>query len=231
MIILGLDWETTGLNPETDRIIEVGLVLWDSDLRAPVRFSGFLVQSEVEVSSEVSKKTGITHAMLKRFGLKPSEAFGIVGEYMSCSKIVCAHNGNEFDKLFWHEWMKRERKRVPDKFWLDTYSDLPAPNARLTYMAADAGFVNPFPHRALTDVLTMLRILDGHDANKVYERAKLPNVVLQAVVSYERNALAKARGYRWNPELRKWRKILKEGEAKKEISEAEKAGFEVVVVK
>jgi DNA polymerase-3 subunit epsilon len=231
MIVLGLDWETTGLNPETDRIIDVGLVLWDSDLHAPVRMSGFLVQSNVDVSSEISKLTGITSAALKKFGLKSSEAFGIVEHYLSQADIVCAHNGNEFDKLFWHEWVKREGKKVREKFWLDTYTDLPVPSAKLIYMAAEAGFVNPFPHRALTDVLSMLRILDAHDVNKVYDRAKLPNVVLQAVVSYERNALAKARGYRWNPELKQWRKILKEGEAKKEISEAGKAGFEAVVVK
>jgi DNA polymerase-3 subunit epsilon len=231
MIVLGLDWETTGLNPETDRVIDAGLVLWDSDLRAPVRMSGFLVQSDVDVSSEISKMTGITSAMLKKFGLKPSEAFGVVGHYMSHADIVCAHNGNEFDKPFWTEWTKREGKKVSDRFWLDTYTDLPVASTKLIYMAADAGFVNPFPHRALTDVLSMLRILDGHDVDKVYQRAKLPNVVLQALVSYESNALAKARSYRWSPELRQWRKIVKEGEAKKEISEAEKAGFKVVVVK
>lgn len=231
MIILGLDWETTGLDPETDRIIDVGLVLWDSDVRAPVRMSGFLVQSDVVVSSKISKLTGITPAALKKFGLKPSEAFGIVERYLSQADIVCAHNGNEFDKLFWHEWVKREGRKVRDKLWLDTYTDLPVPGGKLIHMAAEAGFVNPFPHRALTDVLSMLRLLDAHDINKVYKRAKLPNVVLQAVVTYERNALAKERGYRWNRDHKQWRKILKEGEAKKEISEAEKAGLEVVVVK
>jgi DNA polymerase-3 subunit epsilon len=231
MIVLGLDWETTGLNPQTDRIIDAGLALWDSDLHALVRMSGFLVKSNVAVSEEITKLTGITSAMLKRFGLEAPVAFDLVRQYMDMADVVCAHNGNDFDKPFWSEWAKRAGQKVPDKFWLDTYIDLPATGARLIYMAADAGFVNPFPHRALTDVLSMLRILDGHDVDKIHQRAKLPNVILQAVVSYESNALAKARSYRWNPDLRQWRKIVKEGEAKEEISEAEKAGFKVVVVK
>jgi DNA polymerase-3 subunit epsilon len=231
MIVLGLDWETTGLNPQADRVIEAGLVLWDTDLRAPVRMSGFLVKSDVAVSEEVTKITGITPILLKNFGLEVPNAFGIVTQYMSCADVLCAHNGNEFDKLFWNEWVKREKKEVPDKFWLDTYTDLPTVAGKLAYMAADAGFVNPFPHRALTDVLSMLRILDGHNVQRVYERAKLPNATLQALVSYDNNALAKARGYRWKPDTKQWLKIVKEDEVKEEMTAAAKAGFKTTRVK
>ncbi|MEG7787053.1 hypothetical protein U2388_15000, partial [Listeria monocytogenes] len=51
--------------------------------------------------------------------------------------------------------------------WLDTRYDLPheeEPESRkLKHLACDLGFTNPFPHRAVTDVLTMCRVTASHD--------------------------------------------------------------------
>ena len=48
MKILGIDFETEGLLPEKHKITEVGMCLYDTDAKAPVRISGFLVKGALD---------------------------------------------------------------------------------------------------------------------------------------------------------------------------------------
>jgi len=229
MIICGLDFETTGLSPQTDRVIEIGLVLWDTDLHAPVALYGSLVRSEVKVPKEVTTINNITDDMLQKYGVAQDAALCTVSGWMKKSEAACAHNGTGFDKLFYEQWCLREKKPFENTFlWIDTCIDLGAPIGRLIHAAAERGFVNPFPHRAVTDVLTMLRILDYYDANEVVRQARIPNVTVQALVNYDDREKAKARGYHWNGETRQWLRAVKEDQLEKEKREAP---FKVLVMK
>ena len=57
------DLETTGLDPEVDRIIEVGAIKLKN--MQPVAEFSTLVQPEMELTDEIIKITGITQAMLE----------------------------------------------------------------------------------------------------------------------------------------------------------------------
>jgi hypothetical protein len=55
-----------------------------------------------------------------------------------------------------------------------------------------------------------LKLIEGYDIDKIVERAMSPNVVVQAKVTYDTNALAKKERFRWYPEKKQWWKLCKE---------------------
>lgn len=221
--ILGLDFETTGLDLENDRVTEVGLVLWDLATKQPVQILGFLVNTPKEITDEITKLTGITRSTLDAFGWDESLSFKTLLRAVQKTDYVVAHNGNDFDKVLLLNWAKRESVEVPDKLWIDTKSDLPEEayqkSASLKYMACDHGFLYD-AHRAVSDVLAMLRILGLYDVPYVIERAKQPTIRVQALVSFDTNKLAKDRGYHWKPDSKQWIKPIKADMLEREKSEA-----------
>lgn len=212
--ICGLDFETTGLDPQKDEVTEVGLVLWDSDTKQPTRITGHLVKTSSPVSAEITKLTGITNEMLESDGIPQRAALEAILRQAKLTKFICAHNGKEFDKAFLEAWCVREKLEIPALPWIDTRTDLPdeaylrGKSASLKYMACDFGFVYP-THRAVNDVLAMLEILGRFDINTIIKRAQTPNVQVRAVVSYDDRLLARERGYHWKPEAKLWVKSMK----------------------
>ena len=83
------------------------------------------------------------------------------------------------------------------------------------------GFVNPFPHRAVTDVLSMLKIFSQYNYDRVFALASSPIVTIvadlkapnlkdqEAVGEFNRikNKVAKSR-FRWNPSEKTWTKDI-----------------------
>lgn len=117
---------------------------------------------------------------------------------------IVAHNGARFDKPLLLAEIDRAKLSVPnfrEVPWLDTRSDLPyavePDSKKLKHLALDCGFINPFSHRALFDVLTMLRIMSTFDFNKIIEYAKIPWIVVRANVGYENRQVAKENRYSW----------------------------------
>lgn len=209
MRLLGFDTETTGLDTGKDRIIEVGAALWDTDLKKPlITLNYFLYEKDFPpIDPGASRVNGITQEMMTEFGAPPSFVFEELERL--CRKhdvnYIVAHNGENFDKPI----MIAELNRNPEcSFpllrslpWIDTRTDIPyevePSSRRLNHLAADLGFINPFAHRALFDVLTMLRVLSNYDINAVIEYQKIPFVTMQALVSYEDRQLAKDNRYSW----------------------------------
>lgn len=226
MILLGLDTETTGFSPKDDRVVEIGLVHWDVELHRAVRQYDFLVKPEIELPAEkwaeVAPIHGITREIVEAYGVGDAEAACAAHSWYEDVDAVVAHNGTLFDKLVMAAWFERNGLSVPPVVWVDTRLDVPEPlTGNLTCIAAKKGFLNPFPHQALSDVLTMLRILDGFDIPKVIERARIPNIFVQSNVSFENKEQAKERGYYWRPApWKQWLKCIKECDYDKEAIEA-----------
>lgn len=234
--ILGIDFETTGLDLKEDRITEVGMVLWDIPSRTPVQISGFLVKTPKPITEEITKLTGITRELLDAFGKSEDQAFRAIENAFFPADYIMAHNGGDFDKPLLENWASRRVEEaktaisLPAKTWIDSKTDLPAAaykkSAALTYMAADHGFVYD-GHRAVNDVLAMLKILSFYDVETVIERAKQPTIHVQALVSFDTNKLAKDRGYHWKPETKQWIKPVKANEVEQEQKEA---GFKIRIL-
>jgi len=232
MKILGVDFESTGLDVQKDRITEAGLVLYDTTARQPVRISGFLVKPMgAVIPSEVEQLTGITNALVAEFGVMPTAMLAAIAQMESQADYLCAHNA-EFDRGLYEAECARQKREPSKKPWIDTRTDLPpaayllGKSASLKYLACDHGFVYP-AHRAVNDVLAMFEILSRYDINETVKRAQTPNVNVRAVVSFDDKHLAKERGYYWKPELKLWIKPLKADEV-----DAEKlaAPFPVVLM-
>ena len=215
MNLLGLDFETSGLSPENDLILEVGAVIWDTDLHVPIAIDNFFVNWGIDVSEEITEINGIQQRFLDDHGLDPLFALNRLGLLEDKTEITVAHNGNLFDRPFRREWNKRLLPQPPadDRLWIDTHVDLDYPDKvstrRLTYLAAEHGFLNPFAHRAVFDVLTMMVILDKYPLEEVIFSAKQPTVLVQALVSYDNRQLAKDNFFYWDGEKKAWLRSMK----------------------
>lgn len=231
---LGIDFETTGLDSSKDRITEIGAVLWDVSHKAPLSiYSELIYRSDYpELSEEIIELTGITPKMLNEFGKPP--ALGIEGvlEMAAQADYFIAHNA-PFDKGFFEAEMARQGRDPLKLMWLDSRTDVDYPHGysqKLQYLACHHGFVNPFSHRAVFDVLTMFQIVKDYDPEQIIRWANTPNVWIRAKVDYANRDKAKSAGYHWRPEPKWWVKQVKEFQVMDEIKVGKENDFPVVQV-
>lgn len=233
MIFLGLDFETTGLDLELDCVIEVGLVLWDSQSSCALALDSFLIQPGINISPkkwlDIYNLTKIEERHINEFGMSPNEAIIKMHHLMKQVDAVVAFNGNKFDKLMYYNWAQRNNMIPYDNIWIDPRVDGNKPiNESQILHSANNGFVNPFPHRAVTDVLSMFKniILDGENLEDMLLRAKIPSITVYAGgLPYNRKDEAKERGYFWDGLAKCWKKEIKICDFE---SEVKNASFKVI---
>ena len=208
MRILGLDFESTGIDPAKDRITECGAVLWDWEKKIPLQLYSEFVNPEMPIPEEVTDITGITDSMVEEFGLPEREVMTDIECMLSTADYVMAHFGNQFDKLFFDQAYERHGWDKNGAFWLDSSIDVVFPKRittrNLKHLAAEHGFLAFPSHRAVFDVLTMLNIASAYDLSAIIARAQEPTLFVQALVSFEEKDLAKERGYRWCAPKKIW---------------------------
>ncbi len=220
MILLSLDFETTGIDPANDRVIEVGAALWSTGQHRVLESAGFLVKSDVPISQEITTLTGIHPAAVDRFGYDSHAALENILAMMELAESFLGQNIVRFDHKVLLNWMVREGvpaamiEKVRQRLVIDTYTDLPGQEGRkLQYMLVDAPrpSINPFQHAALTDALSAIVLVDQFDLDKVVERAKSPMIVIQSLHSRDRNEDAKKalRPLVWNNLRKIWWKPIK----------------------
>lgn len=242
--LLGIDFETTGLDHQKERITEAGIVLWDVALKRPLTTVGVFYHDDAypPLSPEIQRLTGLTDEILKEFGTAPKANLEWLERYVSAHKVdyIVAHNGENFDKPFLFAELARHGvagtclRSLP---WIDTRTDIPFPtepdSRRLRHLALDCGFINPFEHRAVFDVLTMMKVLSHYNLDEVLAYQKIPFVTARAVVSFQDKELAKAQRYSWEKVGDKtfpkcWVKRVKEDKFQAEVDVGVKNGFQVV---
>lgn len=229
--LLAIDLETTAIKPEDGFITEVGVVLWDVEAKAPVQMYSALVKppSGQLIPAEITALTGITNKMLTADGRSPDDVYTDLEGMLTLCHWVVAHNA-DFEK----GWLAAAEVEYCVPF-IDTMLDIPYRPSKgkgsLSEICMAHGVFNPMPHRALFDAFAMLQVLAQYDFDEVLQRAKSPTITLGIKfpfdVTGERNQAVKALGgWRWEGELRIWRKRLKEIDLSLELAKAHLAGFE-----
>lgn len=222
MLLLSLDFETTGLDRNSDRVTEVGAVLHSTAQKRDMMVQGYFVDNEVPISDEITRITGIKKGMIDKFGLSPKVALTTLLNMIDLCDAIVGQNIIDFDLPFLENWAAREKETIPPRLVIDTKTDLPGVEAKhLGYMAADHGFLNPFPHNAVPDCMTVLKLVSFYDIEQILVRAKSPRVYLQALVDYDNNHLAKKLQYKWNPDMKIWWKVIKELDLETETKAAQ----------
>lgn len=223
MVILGIDIETTGLEPQNgDEVTEIAYVLYNLGTHEKLFTLSALVKGKREVPKDITILTGITNEMRETWGLPKEEIKPNLKSAVEQCDYIAAHNAN-FEKAFLGNLGKP---------WIDTATDVPYPaevtTRKLTHLAAEHGVYVRGAHRALEDVGTMLEVISQYNCEEIKRFADSPTVLVQAQVTFDERELAKARGYRWNPDKKMWWKALKEFQLSEERKEAEFSIVEIV---
>lgn len=243
MKVLGLDFETTFI-PDTGvkdcRILEFGLVLWDVERKRALEQRSGLVKPDVYNHDPRSEALcGIYPDMIETATYSTLGALEEIAILAEEADYFVAHNGLDFDRIILKEEMRRTGyQSVKDLPWIDTSCDIPYPNnietRKLVFLATMHGFLNPFPHQALSDVITMLTIMGQYQFEDIKTIAAAKAFLVKADVpgpwvdGGKGTEAAKARGYRFKADSKSWVRTLKEFELEKEKNEAP---FKIIVGK
>ncbi len=223
MKILGMDLETSSLDTDNCAVREIGAILWDTDVEAdcPVKIFTEFVKDEkspeknkYDICSEVC---GITRFMIEGYGIPAAEVIDSFQRISADADYILAANGNGFDHPVWTSFTKRYGMPESEKPWIDLIQDVPFPEdckgRNLLYLCAYHGFLNPFPHRAAFDVMSMLKIFRCYELDTVIQYFNSPWIHLIAHVSYNDRQLAKDYGFGWQPNLKTWYRNFREYDA------------------
>jgi DNA polymerase-3 subunit epsilon len=231
--ILGIDLEgmnqnlsEDGVNLKKDRVTEIGAVLWDCHFNQPIKIMSDLINEpdHLPISEEVEELTGISDNMLDLWG-HPKENIPNVlkqlAQLMENADAIMAHNGGMYDKPMLTGLFERFSVPMPDKLWIDTSKHIEYPKRIQAYsmqvLEHSHGFINPYPHRAVTDVLAMFKIASQYSFNRMFQLASSPIVQLIAILDapnwkdYKeveefnrvKHRVSRAR-FRWQPDIKKW---------------------------
>ena len=175
-----IDTETTGLDPENDRIIDIGAVRLDADLTVTDRFTT-LVDPEMSIPLFVARLTGISHADVAG---APSiaEALGGLREFAGDATLV-GHNA-AFDRDHLAAAARRSGTPPLASAWFDTLEAalLLFPELdrhALPILVEELGLSWP-AHRALPDAEATAAVL-AHLARRAAGLADVERRLLESV--------------------------------------------------
>jgi DNA polymerase-3 subunit epsilon len=198
-----VDVETTGLNPNEDKVIEIGFVEFKIQEGVPVistMYSGVEDPGQ-PLSEDIKSLTGLRDDVLRGERID----WDLVRKHWHRAGVIIAHNA-EFDRGF---LIRRPELASLTKHWACSvrHIDWRGKNfksQKLQYLAADHGFANPFAHRAMFDCATTFRLIAPH-LTELVERSYEPEFEVAAVGSpFESKDVLKQRGYHWVSDQRVW---------------------------
>ena len=136
MLICGLDFESSGLKIETIGVTEVGIIIWDTVTRSPIRSFSTIVDPGPDVIWEPGalEVNNLTPEICRDLGMPDEEAARRSLRWYGSSDVACAHNGNKFDRPLLEKWAKKYNLDwQPSKVWIDTKTDLELPIGKDVY--------------------------------------------------------------------------------------------------
>ena len=218
MYLLGIDLETTGIDPASSDITEIGYMVWDTNLSCPVKFGSHLIKIDHPIPAEIKKLTGINDDYLSKFGVDLKQAIIPLASLAESCDFLVGHNAIEFDRKYLSRAYKKYSIDFPKKYWIDTMIDLPYSDSirtrKLDYLAIEHKIPIVISHRAVFDLWTTMQILKKYNIEEIIERAKTGFIKLIAKVSYEERTKASTQGFKWDSKNKIWFKILRIYDAK-----------------
>ena len=218
MYLLGVDLETTGIDPSSSDIVEIGYMIWDTDLSCPVNLGSYLIKISYPLPTEIEKLTGINDNYLNKFGVDLKQAIMSLANLTESCDFLVGHNAIEFDRKYLSRACKKYSISFPQKYWIDTMIDLPYSHSiktrKLDYLAIEHKVPIVVSHRAVFDLWTTMQILKEYDITEIVERARTGFIKLIAKVSYEDREKASTKGFKWDSINKIWFKVIRAYDAK-----------------
>jgi DNA polymerase-3 subunit epsilon len=223
-----LDLETTGLNHSSDKIIELGMVLFTYGVHSGTVFTAgesvsLFEDPGIPIPEEVIKLTGITNEMVS--GKRIDDL--VVQEYLETADLIIAHNA-AFDRPFTEQRFSGSVKKP----WACSLKEINWKAhgqrcSKLECLIREKCRMFFDGHRAGNDCEALLHVIatpfeDGSlPLTELLESARKTNIRLIVNTPYGTNDLVKARGYRWNggngnPEAKGWWRDFDPGEQAEE---------------
>lgn len=213
---LYLDLETTGLDHNREKIIEIGAVLFRLNLDNG-KISEILEEYNAfqdpgkPIPSEITRLTGIDDSMVAGQEMDREKVASLLNQ----AELVLSHNA-AFDRAF----LDPEFPQSKDSVWACSMIQVPwralgFPCKGLSHLCMEHGFFYD-GHRALHDVKAALQLLTMDNDGLTYlqriaSESALKTFLVEAVGSpFESKDLLKARQFRWNPAKRVWWKEVAE---------------------
>lgn len=226
---LFVDVETTGLDAETDEIIEIAMVPFSYALDGRIIDIGSSFQAFRDpgrpIPAAVTALTGITDAMVAGQSIDPAVVEGLA----SPAALIVAHNA-AFDRRF----VERLYPAFVAKPWACSMAEVDwvaegYEGAKLAYLAMGAGFFYD-RHRATNDCLAAIQLLamplprSGELAmGRLLTAARRSTFRIWAEgAPFDRKDELRRRGYRWSGDTgarpRTWYIDAQESQQKDEIA-------------
>ena len=214
-ILLIIDTETTGLDPQTDQCLEVGAILFDVLSRSVLAQQSFLLP----VSSNSAEAINHIPSSITRLKQPWKEGLIYLEQLINSSEILVAHNA-AFDR----KWFGKSPLPEVSKQWLCTMEDIAWPASKQLKArpsVRDLALAYEIPvwsaHRALTDCVYLAEVFRRcDDLETLILQGLEPRKLMRAQVSYEQRDLAKKAGFTWNdPVPGSWTRRLSQRELQK----------------
>lgn len=211
MNLLVLDFETTGVDPQTCHPIEFGARLYNTKTKERGAAFDCLIYEKYypELTGEITELTGINQEELAKSGCAQDVFISMAQGLLKKADMLVAYNVG-FDRVILDKLHHDFQMRAPALPWYCAYSDFPWPErlqrcGQLQHRALDLGLpMDGRPkHRAMADVDTVCDIFDLWDMPEVLEWHRQPWLFVTAVVPapWTDNGagrdLAKAHGFGW----------------------------------
>ncbi|KZR87384.1 DNA polymerase III subunit epsilon [Synechococcus sp. MIT S9509] len=211
--LLIVDTETTGLDPQLDHCLEVGVILFDVPSRQLLAQQSFLLPVESNAAEAINRIPASATNLPQPW--RP--ALGYLQTLLDAADLLVAHNA-AFDR----QWFGRGHLPATDKRWLCSMEDMrwpPERQLRSRPSVRDLALAYEIPvwaaHRALTDCIYLAEVFRRcEDLEQLIEHGLEPRQLMRAQVSYDNRHLARDAGFRWNEPVKgAWARRLSAREA------------------